>query len=153
MSGSQHVAVENLGRLCTHFLSTRNFDASSLGRSEEEFGALLQLVSELPGSDPLGTWAACWVTSHLRDVWAPIRSPRHMCLTDPNQPTLPLLRMHLVAMPAKQAEASAGLVQVWVLLVSFRGLGVMTWFWVVFKSPLRVAPARGLSANQSLPIV
>ena len=54
MSGSQHVAVENLGRLCTHFLSTGNFDASSLGRSEEEFGALLQLVSELPGSDPLG---------------------------------------------------------------------------------------------------
>ena len=54
MSESQHVAVDNLERLCSHFLSAGDFDSSSLGRSEEKFGALLQLVSELPCSDPLG---------------------------------------------------------------------------------------------------
>ena len=152
MSESQRVAVDNLERLCSHFLSTGDFDSSSLGRSEEKFNALLQLVSELPCSDPLGPVDVDRLlgrlTLHLRDVWNPYAKPPSDVPISP-QPSKPFAqdRADGCDSPIKQALPSAGFDSGFVPGKVSLGSSVDVQGSGSSLDPLRLAPAGGLSCK------
>ena len=139
MSESQHVAVDNLERLCIHFLSAGDFDSSSLGRSEEKFSALLQLVTELPSSDPLGPVDVDRLLGrlalHLHDVWDPYSKPPSDVPVHPEPGNAP---------PAQAPSAELGSVltsdRVPSGSVDVQGSGFLT-------DPVHLAPSGGLTCK------